>query len=79
MPDLPLNGQFEEVVRIGTQGHFGRSTNAAWIPETLPVTAAFFHAKYFLEMAIRCAGRYERVESPLGSDLAGLLYLFNLR
>lgn len=54
-------------------------TNQAWVAETLPVTAAFFHARYFLEMAIRCAGRYERVESLLGSDLAGLLYLFNLR
>lgn len=75
-----MNPLFLEVVRVGTGRTFDmKRSNAAWIPETLPITAAFLHAKFFLEIAVRCAKTYDKVSSPLGSDLAALLYLFRLR
>jgi hypothetical protein len=79
LPDLPLNKLFEEVISAGTGIEFEESHNREWFLRVTPITTAFFHAKFFLEMAVRCSMRYEKVENPLGSDLAALLYLFNLR
>lgn len=80
MPELKLNSLFRQVLAVGTGSAFDmQRSNRAWLPEALPITAAFLHAKFFLEMAIRCAKTYDRVDQVLGSDLAALLYLFNLR
>ena len=78
MPDRPINRTFDRVVAMGTGHVFSMDHNRDWLVRTLPITTAFFHARFFLEMAVRCA-RLERVESPLASDLAALLYLFDLR
>ena len=40
---------------------------------------AFFHARYFLEMACRYADDLEEPPSLLPSGWAGLLYLYGLR
>jgi hypothetical protein len=45
---------------------------------TRPILEAFFHARFFLEMAVR----YAHIEAPpqlLPSGYAALLYLFGLR
>ena len=79
MPGREMNGLFQQVLTAGTGREFHNSDNRAWVPETLPVTAAYLHAKTFLEVAIRCAKTYDHVESSLPSDLALFLYLFDLR
>jgi hypothetical protein len=78
MPGRPLNPMFTRIIQLGTGHQFRREHNDDWIGHTLLITTAFFHARFFLEMAVRCT-RFERIESPLDSDLAALLYLYNLR
>jgi hypothetical protein len=40
---------------------------------------AFFHPRYFLEMAVRYGRKLEAPPTVLPSDWAALLYLFELR
>ncbi len=78
LPDRPLNGWFQEIVARGTGRVFSPEDNAHWTEVTRPILEAFFHARFFLEMAVR----YADLESPpqtLPSGYAALLCLFNLR
>lgn len=80
LPNQRMNLLFLNVLEVGTKRAFHmRRTNKDWLSETLPITAAFLHAKYFLEMAIRCGKAYEHLGQSLPSDLAAFLYLFDLR
>jgi hypothetical protein len=45
---------------------------------TRPILEAFFHARFFLEMAVRHAD-IEAPPQPLPSGYAALLYLFGIR
>lgn len=45
---------------------------------TRPILEAFFHARFFLEMAVRYAD-LQAPPQPLPSGYAALLYLFGLR
>jgi hypothetical protein len=78
LPGQDLNPLFQRVVATGTGHVFEMAHNDDWLEHTLPITTAFFHARFFLEAAVRCA-RLERVDGLLDSDLAALLYLYNLR
>jgi hypothetical protein len=78
LPELPLNALLTRIIEAGTGHVFEQAHNRDWLAHTLPITTAFFHTRFFLEMAVRCA-RFERVEHLLASDLAALLYLFDLR
>ena len=52
--------------------------NARWTEVTRPMLEAFFHARFFLEMAVR----YANLEKPpqlLPSGYAALLCLYGLR
>lgn len=77
-PARALNPLFKEVIALGTGRVFDDSHNDAWMANTLPITTAFFHARFMLEMAVRCA-RFETAPQLMDSDLAALLYLYNLR
>jgi len=77
-PDRPMNPWFATIVAEGTGRVFKDADNKAWLPATRPIVEAFFHARYFLEMAVR----YSTLESPpmpLPSGYAALLYLYGLR
>jgi len=77
-PDLPLNPWFLQIVEAGTGKAFRQEDNARWTEMTRPILEAFFHARFFLEMAVR----YANTETPpqmLPSGYAALLYLFDLR
>ncbi|HEV7667436.1 MAG TPA: hypothetical protein VGS22_02850 [Thermoanaerobaculia bacterium] len=77
-PDLPLNPWFVQIVESGTGKKFEIDANQRWTEETRPILEAFFHARFFLEMAVR----YANLKSPprsLPSGYAALLYLFGLR
>jgi hypothetical protein len=65
-------------VAEGTGKEFTFKDNQAWLPVTRPILEAFFHARFFLEMAVR----YAPLDAPpavLPSGYAALLYLYGLR
>ena len=74
----PLNSWFLDVVAQGTGGTFSLSDNEKWTHVTRPIVEAFFHARYFLEMAVRYSD-LEAPPRPLPSGYAALLYLYGLR
>jgi len=76
--DRPLDPWFLEIVREGTGREFTPEDNARWTEATRPVLEAFFHARYFVEMAVR----YATLDEPprfLPSGYAALLCLYGLR
>lgn len=77
-PERPLNPWFMEIVQSGTGKVFRQEDNARWTAVTRPILEAFFHARFFLEMAVRYADLAEPPQ-PLPSGYAALLYLFGLR
>ena len=77
-PDRPLNPWFVEIFQSGTGKKFKMEDNQRWTEVTRPILEAFFHARFFLEMAVR----YADLEAPpqmLPSGYAALLYLFGFR
>ena len=77
-PSSDLNPWFIEIVEVGTGKAFDLSDNRRWTQVTKPILEAFFHARFFLEMA----SRYRSLQNPpqlLPSGYAALLYLYGLR
>jgi len=52
-PDQQLNEWFLRIVTEGTEQVFAREHNGRWLEITRPIVEAFFHSRYFLEMAVR--------------------------
>ena len=77
-PERPLNLWFRQIVEQGTGKSFGQEDNKDWPRATRPILEAFFHARFFLEMAVRYSNLPEP-PSPLPSGYAALLYLYGLR
>lgn len=77
-PDRTLNQQFMEIVEEGTGRQFKPEDNAEWSRVTRPILEAFFHARFFLEMAV-CYSSLDEPPSPLPSGYAAVLYLYGLR
>ena len=50
-----------------------------WLAVTRPILEAFFHALYFLEMAVKYGKELKYPPNRLPSGWASLLYLYNLR
>lgn len=79
LPEHCLNEMFMTIVNKALGQHFARGrTNQHWLEEAGSVVEAFFHAKFFLEMAVRY-GKMEIAPSMLPSGWAAFLYLYNLR
>ncbi len=78
VPGQPLTPWFLEIVRQGTGKHFTPEDNSRWTEVTRPILEAFFHARFFLEMAVRYAS-LEKPPTPLPSGYAALLHLFGIR
>ncbi len=78
-PDRPLNEWFLKIVSEGTGRKFEVEHNDRWLEITRPILEAFFHARWFLEMACRYGRALEEPPSPLPSGYAGFLYLYDLR
>ncbi|MGC8491932.1 MAG: DUF6915 family protein [Syntrophobacteraceae bacterium] len=79
LPETPMNEWFLEIVRQGTGKEFKREDNDNWLPVTRPILEAFFHARFFLEMAVKYARELEFPPQMMPSGWAAFLYLFNLR
>jgi hypothetical protein len=52
-PGRSLNPKFVEIVRHGTGKTFSIEDNRRWSEVTRPIVEAFFHARFFLQMAVR--------------------------
>lgn len=78
-PERELNEWFVQIVKDGTGKTFERDHNQRWLEVTRPIVEAFFHARFFLEMAVRYGKELEAPPSMLPSGWAALLYLYNLR
>ena len=78
-PDLPLNKQFMQIVAEGTGKKFSFKDNYNWPAVTRPILEAFFHARFFLEMAIKYGNELEYPPQRLPSGWAAILYLYNRR
>lgn len=78
LPDQPLNPWLLRIVSEGTDKEFKIEDNERWLEVTRPILEAFFHARFFLEMACRYAQSPQR-DQAIPSGWAALLYLFNLR
>ena len=78
-PQTKLNAQFVSIVEAGTGKVFKNSDNRRWDSVTRPILEAFFHARFFLEMAVKYGRDLQAPPNTLPSGWAALLYLFNLR
>lgn len=78
-PTRELNERFRAIVADGTGKEFAREDNQRWSEVTRPIVEAFFHARYFLEMAVKYGTELDNPPSLLPSGWASVLYLFNLR
>lgn len=79
LPGDPLNEMFLTIVREGTEREFTTQSNQDWLSETRPIVEAFFHARFFLEMAVRYGEKLQNPPGTLPSGYAALLYLYDLR
>jgi hypothetical protein len=78
-PDRPLNQWFEQIIREGTGKTFAMEDNKNWLCGARPILEAFFHARYFLEMAVKYGREMEYPPRTMPSGWAALLYLYDLR
>lgn len=69
---------FLEIVFEGTGRIREPAHNQVWTSTSRPMLEAFFHARFFVEMAVRYA-HLEEPPIPLPSGYAALLYLYGLR
>ena len=74
-----MNPWFLEIIQQGTRREFTIEDNQRWTEVTRPIVEAFFHARYFLEMAVRYGSRLGGPPRLLPSGWAALLELYGLR
>ena len=77
-PDRSLSLRFGAIIAAGTEREFRPEDNANWDAVTQPIVEAFFHARFFLDMAVRYS-KLDRPPGPLPSGYAALLCLYGLR
>lgn len=79
MPDEKINPWFLEIYNNGTNKNFNLKVNNNWVAETKPLLEAYFHAKMFLDMAIKYGEELDHPPEILPSGWALLLYFYNIR
>lgn len=79
LPETLLNDWFKQIVQEGTGKTFSFDDNAHWLQSTRPILEAFFHARFFLEMAVKYGKELNVPPTLLPSGWAALLCLYNLR
>lgn len=76
VPGRELHPAFEQIVEQGTGKPMVFEINDQWVQVTRGIVEAFFHARYFLEMA--CRHSREPREQFCSSGWAALLQLYRL-
>ena len=79
LPNHPMNQWFCRIIADGTESEFEMSHNRDWLHHTRPILEAFFHAHFFLKMAVKYGRELQSAPDCLPSGWATVLYLFNLR
>lgn len=79
LPSQPMNQWFCQIIADGTGHEFELSHNQDWLRHTRPIIEAFFHAHFFLKMAVKYGKELDSAPNLLPSGWAAVLYLFNLR
>ena len=75
-----MNAWFNEIFTQGASGIvFEIDHNNEWTRHTRPMLEAFFHARFFLEMAVKYGKELEHATNILPSGWAALLSLYNIR
>lgn len=77
LPWQLMDERFLRIVAEGTGKTFHQDHNVAWDYHVRPIVEAFFHARYFLEMAVKHANH--PADGPLASGYAAFLTLFRAR
>jgi len=78
--DMEASGiWFLSILHEGTGKEFDMEDNARWLEVTRPILEAFFHARFFLEMAVKYGRDLKYPPKMLPSGWASFLYLYNLR
>ena len=71
---------FQEIYQAGASGkQFEPEHNRQWTAHTRPFLEAFFHARFFLEMAVKYGKELSTTPTLLPSGWAALLCLYDLR
>lgn len=78
-PDRELNARFVQIVDDGTGLTFESEHNARWAEVVRPIVEAFFHARFFLEVAVSYGRELEAPPRMMPSGWAAFLYLYRLR
>lgn len=78
-PERKLNAYFVQIVAEGTGKTFTLDDNDRWLKVTRPIVEAFFHARYFLDMACKYGQKLDAPRMSLPSGWASVLYLYGLR
>jgi hypothetical protein len=80
LPEARMNEWFIQIISEGTGKTFKEGDNENWQATTRPIIEAFFHARFFLEMAVKYGHQFNfPPNSFLPSGWAAFLYLYNLR
>ncbi len=75
----PFCELFSQILQQGTGREFSLEDNQHWAERTAPIVQAFFHAKYFVEMAVKYAAELAEPPQPMPSGWAALLCLYGIR
>jgi hypothetical protein len=78
-PGRQLNEWLTGIVNEGTGRALQRGDNDRFLEVSRPMLEALFHARFFLEMAVRYSRELHDVPATLPSGWAALLYLYDLR
>ncbi len=78
-PNRLLNDWFMRIISEGTRKTFAAQDNENWLGIARPILEAFFHARFFLEMAVRYGRELDYPPRVMPSGWAALLYLYGLR
>ena len=75
-----LNSWYVKITQAALSKKFDfNTTNQKWLEETLPISQAFWHSKYFLEQMLAAADDIDEAPQILPSGWAAVLYLYGLR
>ena len=75
-----LSPMFREIMDAGASGkQFEMDHNEEWTRHTRPFVEAFFHARFFLEMAVKYGKELATAPASLPSGWAALLCLYGMR
>lgn len=79
LPGQELNKMFMEIISEGTGKRFDASWNHTWSQHGRPILEAFFHARFFLEMAVKYGDSLDVAPRLLPSGWAAILCLYDIR